>query len=171
MAMSKHRLAGFLCKKTLTFERKIKLLDSNNNKKKRKRSCRQLAEQFNIGKTAAAQIIKNEASIRKEYELFKGKLKRKRKGQFHDNNEILYVWSQKCCTANIYPDGPMLKEEAIEIKKCLDPEEFQNFTLKWLEKWKLSYGVRERKVKSEAGEAPECTVCAWMERLLELKVY
>ena len=34
---------------------------------------------FNIGKTAAVNIIKNEASIRKEYEEFKGDLKRKRK--------------------------------------------------------------------------------------------
>ena len=55
MVMSKHQLARFLSKKTLTLEGKIKLLDSN---KKRKQSCRQLAEQFNIEKTAAAKIIK-----------------------------------------------------------------------------------------------------------------
>ena len=48
-------------------EGKIKLLDAN---KERKQSCRQLAEMFNIGKTAAANIIKNEASIRKECEEF-----------------------------------------------------------------------------------------------------
>ena len=75
MAMSKHQLAGSLTKKTLTLEGKIKLLDAN---KERKQSCRQLAEMFNIGKTAAANIIKNEASIRKEYEEFKGDLKRMR---------------------------------------------------------------------------------------------
>ena len=51
--------------------------------KERKQSCRQLAEMFNIGKTAPANIIKNEASIRKEYE----GLKRKRKGQFNNINE------------------------------------------------------------------------------------
>ena len=49
----------------------------------------------------------------------------------------------KYCTANIYPDGPTLKEKGMEIKKCLDPEEFQNVTASngWLEKWKLSYEV------------------------------
>ena len=167
MAMSKHQLAGSLTKKTLTLEGKIKLLDAN---KERKQSCRQLAEMFNIGKTAAANIIKNEASIRKEYEEFKGDLKRKRKGQFNDINEILYEWFKKCCAANIYPDGPMLKEEAMEIKKCLDKVEFKNFTASngWLEKWKISYGVRERKVNGEAGEVAEYTVSAWMERLVEL---
>ena len=68
--MSKHQLAGSLTKKTLTLEGKIKLLDANKERK--------LAEMFNIGETAAANI-KNEASIRKEYEEFKGDLKRKRK--------------------------------------------------------------------------------------------
>ena len=67
--------------------------------------------------------------------VFKKNLKRKRKGQFHDIGKILYPWLQKCYTAKIYPDGLMLKEEAIEIKKPLDPEKFQNFTAsnEWLE--------------------------------------
>ena len=64
MAKSKHQLACSLTKKTLTLEGKIKLLDPN---KERKQSCQQLVEMFNISKTAAANI-KNEASIRKEYE-------------------------------------------------------------------------------------------------------
>ena len=97
-------------------------------------------------------------------------LKRKRKGQFNDINEILCEWFQKCCAANIYPDRQMLKEEAIEIKKRLGKVEFKNFTASngWLEKWKISYGVRERKVNGKAGEVAEYTVSAWMERLVEL---
>ena len=46
----------------------------------------------------------------------KGNLKINRKGQFHKINEILYEWFKKCCEANIYLDGQMLKEEALEIK-------------------------------------------------------
>ena len=63
----------------------------------------------------------------------------------------------------------MLKE-AIEIKKCLDKVEFKNFTASngWLEKWKISYGLLERKVNREAGEVAEYMVSAWMERLVEL---
>ena len=148
-------------------EGKVKLLDAN---KERKQNCWQLAEMFNIDKTAAANIIKNEASIRKEYEEFKGDLKRKRKGQFNDINEILYEWFKKCCAANIYPDGPMLKEEAMEIKNCLDKVELKIFTTSsgWLEKWKISYGVRERNVNGETGEVAEYMVSAWMGILVEL---
>ena len=148
-------------------EGKIKLLDAN---KERKQSRRQLAEMVNIGKTAAANIIKNEVSIHKEYEEFKGDLNRKSKGQFNDINEIFYKWFKKCCAANIYRDGPMLKEEAMEIEKCFDKVEFENFTASngWLEKWEISSGVRERKVNGAAGEVAEYTVSAWMERLVEL---
>ena len=124
---------------------------------------------FNIGKTATANIIKNEASIGKEYEDFKGDLKRNRKGQFTDINEILYEWFKKSCAANIYSDGPMLKEEDMEINKCSGKVKFKNFTASngWLEKWKISNDVRERKVNGEAGEVAEYTVSAWMERQVE----
>ena len=110
MAISKHQLAGSSNKKTLTLEGKVKVLDAN---KEKKQSCWQLAEIFNIGKTAAANIIKNETSIRKEYEEFKGNLERKIKSQFNDINEILYECFKKRCKANVYPEGPILKEEAI----------------------------------------------------------
>ena len=113
MTMWKHQLAGSLSKKTLTIEEKIKILDGN---KKIRQSCRQLADPFRIGRNAAAKIIKNEASIWQEYERFKGNLRKKRKGQFHKKNEILYEWFKKSCKANVYPDGQMLKGEALEIK-------------------------------------------------------
>ena len=58
--MLKHQLAGSLSKKTLTIEEKIKVIDA---KKKARQSWKQLADQFCIGKTAAAKIIKIEASI------------------------------------------------------------------------------------------------------------
>ena len=102
---------------------------------------------FNIGQTAAANIIKNEVSIRKEYEEFKGDLKRKRKGQFNDINKILYELFKKYCAVNIYPDGPMLKEKAMGIKKGLDKVEIKNFTASngWLEKSKIHMAYEKEK--------------------------
>ena len=69
-------------RKRLTFVGKIKLLDSN---KERKQNLWHFAEQFNIVKTATAKIFKNESFIRKEYKVFRGKTK----GQFPDINEKL----------------------------------------------------------------------------------
>ena len=87
-------------------------------------------------------------------------MKRKRKSQFNDINEILYDWFKLCFAANICFDGPMWKEEVMEIKQCLDKVEFKSLTASndWLEKWKISNSLRERKLNGEAGEVAEYTV-------------
>ena len=56
-----------LNKRCLTLNKKIKIL---NVVKKRKISCREIAEQFKIGKTQAANVVKSEASLRAEYKNF-----------------------------------------------------------------------------------------------------
>ena len=38
--------------------------------KKRKLSCRAMVEEFKIGKTQAANVVKNEAKLREEFEGF-----------------------------------------------------------------------------------------------------
>ena len=65
----------------------------------------------------------------------------------------------------------MLKDEAKEIKKCLDQDESENIAASngWLGKWKPWFGVREIIVNGEADRVPEYAVSTWMERLLELK--
>ena len=52
---SKKREAGKLNKKCLTLDEKIKILDVV---KKRKTSCREIEGQFQIGKTQAANVVK-----------------------------------------------------------------------------------------------------------------
>ena len=54
---SKKREAGKLNKRCLTLDEKIKILDQV---KKIKLSCRAIAEEFKIGKTQAANVVKNE---------------------------------------------------------------------------------------------------------------
>ena len=68
MSLSKLQLAGKLSKKTLSLDEKVKFLDFSKGKPKFR--SRKLAENFKIGKTAAANILKEEKSIRSQYELF-----------------------------------------------------------------------------------------------------
>ena len=60
-------------------------------KGKSKKSCREIAAQFQIGKTAASSILKDGKKLRKEFEFFKGNCKTKRAGQFSLINETLVV--------------------------------------------------------------------------------
>ena len=65
----------------------------------------------------------------------------------------------------------MLKEEASQIKKkYLSNDEFLIFAASsgWLEKWKISYGIREKRGNGESGEVSGEIVNARMERLWEL---
>ena len=168
---SKKREAGKLNKRCLTLDKKNKILDVV---KKTKMSCREIAEQFKIGKTQAANVVKNEASLRAEYENFQGKgfkhLKREKHQKCKAINTILYKWFKKCEASGIHVSGSLLKEEAMDIKDFLNNPDLNDFKASegWLDKWKLSYGIREKQISDEAFDVSELTVGSWIERLREL---
>ena len=58
----------------------------------------------------------------------------------------------------------------MEIKKRLGKEELNDFTTSngWLEGWKSTYGVKEKRLPGEADEIPTTTVEEWIELLPEL---
>ena len=64
----------------------------------------------------------------------------------------------------------MLKEEAMAIKEQLKSSDFDNFRASdgWLDRWKTTYSVKERRVVGEAGDVSTETVTSWMERINEL---
>ena len=67
---SKKTEADKLNKRCLTLDEKIKIL---HEVKIRKLGCRAITEEFKIGKTQAANVVKNEAKLREEFENFQGK--------------------------------------------------------------------------------------------------
>ena len=88
-------------------DEKIKILDET---KKRKLSCRTISEKLNIGKSQAANVMKNESKLRMKNQ------KRENHQRFKVINEISYTWYKKCEAYGIYVNGPLPKEEAMNIK-------------------------------------------------------
>ena len=168
---SKKREAGKLHKRCLTLDEKFKILDVV---KKMKMSCREIAEQVQIGKTKAANVVKNLASLKAEYENFQGKgfkhLERENHQKYKAISTILYKWFKKCEASGIYVSGSLLKEEAMDIKDLLNNPDLNDFKASegWLDKWKLSYGIREKQISGESFDGSEVTVGSWIERLREL---
>ena len=118
MAMSRYQLAGSLEKKTWTLQEIIKFLDYAEANEKL--GCRKLADVFKTGKTAANDTLKNKQMLREQYEHFHDKTeKRSHPGKYKVINDIFYECYQKCCFSNFYPNGPLVKEEAMEIKNQL----------------------------------------------------
>ena len=94
-------------------------------KKISKPGCRKLADIYMIGKTAAANILRNEKKIRGQNEMFCEKSKkRNRHGRYHKINEIFFQWYKRRCVCNIYSNNVMLNGEAKKIK-----ENFRTATL------------------------------------------
>lgn len=169
--LQKKREAGKLNKRCLTLDEKIKILDEN---KKQKMSCRDISKNYSIGKTQAANILKEEKKLREEYENFQGKgfkhIKRSSHQKYKPINEILYTWFNKCESSGIYVNGPLLVEEAMNIKESLNRPELASFMASngWLEKWKLSYSIKEKQISGESLDVPITTIESWMERMQEL---
>ena len=78
--------------------------------------------------------------------------------------------TKNCCYSNFYPNGPLLKEEAMEIKSQFQNSNLDGFVAsdRWLEKWKATYAIKEKRIVGEGGDVPEETVSSWIERLQEL---
>ena len=78
----------------------------------KKLSRRAIAKEFKIWKTQTANIVKNEAILRKVYENFQGKdfkhIKRENHQNFKPINDIIYSCFKKCEIFGIYVNGPLL---------------------------------------------------------------
>ena len=135
-------------------------------------NCREIAEEFKIGKAQTANVVANEA--RAEYENFQGKsYKHTLRGNhlnFKSINDMLYSWYKKCETSSIYVIGSILKEKSMNIKSLLNQSVLENFRASdgWLDKWKLNHGIREKQISEEFLGVLETTVESWMERIKEL---
>ena len=90
--------------------------------------CRKIAENFNVGKTVTATILKEEKRLRKVFEFFSGDRKKRKYGQYHTINKIVFAWYKNCASANVFPGGPILIKEVMLIKKQLNNTDFEHFS-------------------------------------------
>ena len=133
-----------------------------------------IAKEFKIGKTQAANVLKNERTLREEFANFQGKgfknINRRSHQKFKAINDILYSWFKKCEASGIYLNGPLLKEEAMNIKQSSNRPELDGFKASegWLHKWKLSHGIKEKQISGESLDVSKTTIESWVERITEL---
>ena len=121
MPCAKFQLSTRMERKNLSLDEKMKVIDYAN--KNPKTGCRVIAEYFSIENTCFSNILRNTKAVRKECEFFKVNCKKLRHGQYHLIDEVPIAWYKKYASANVFSDGPMLKEEATLIKDRLNKDE------------------------------------------------
>ena len=91
--------------------------------------------------------------------------KRSRKSEYSEINETLYKWFQLATSRNIFPDGKILMESALEIAVSLGMSEEFKACNGWLARWKKRYNISHSTVSGESGDVSSETVESWLERL------
>ena len=133
----------------LTLRHKIALIHEAESGK----SCRQLADQFKIGRTQATSIIKRKADLLLEYDQ-NNSLDCKRKLQKTGNedvNIICWEWFQTARAQNIPLSGPMLQEKALSYAKELGNAEFKASN-GWLESFRKRHNIAFNVISGEAAD-------------------
>ena len=146
-----------------------------NAKQYSSQRCRKLVEHFHVSKTTKPNILKVEEKLRiilTILSILSGEC-----WQYHTiraryinsldiTNKILFAWIKMVHrkTTKVFDDGTILQEKAKLIKERLDNTDFEHFSASdvWLEKWKLSYGLRENHITREAGNIHQITVKSWI---------
>lgn len=131
--------------------------------------CRELGKKFSCSKTQANTIVKKKRKFLDEWESNEGSelKKRGRKQTYDDVNSRLKIWYDRLRQSNVPVSGPLLQEEALEIAKALNVDDF-HASNGWLEKWKKRYNIVNMNVAGEEGDVNEEVVNSWEERAREL---
>ena len=146
----------------LTLRHRIALIHEAESGK----SCRQLVDQFKIGRTQATSIIKRKADLLLEYDQ-NNSLDRKRKLQKTGNedvNIICWEWFQTARAQNIPLSGPMLQEKALSYAKELGNAEYKASN-GWLESFRKRHNIAFNVISGEAADVSSETIDDWKKRI------
>ena len=171
MASASSTLKGATCSRnTLTLKEKYSVI--KEAEKHAKPDIKAIATQFHCGKTQVYTILQKRASITEMYESnasdgLQHCSKRSRTSKYADVNDKLYEWYLMAVRKNIYPDGPILCEQAKKIAERLGIADFKASN-GWFEKWKVKHNIKKMKISGESGSVSGQTIDSWKERLPEI---
>lgn len=106
------------------------------------KSQRELADRYNISKTAVGEMIRNKEILKSYYEI-NANTKRKRfstNSKFGDINEVVWQWFKTARQNGVQMSGPMIQEKALQVAQELHVADFKGSN-GWLHSWKSRYNV------------------------------
>lgn len=156
MAASKNRKLV-----SLSLEQRISVIRESEKGK----SQRQLASEFNCGKSQIQNTIANRVRYVKEWEENANKNSKKRRWQpFEDVNNAVLEWFNRARAKGLPISGPMVQEKALKFASDLGIPNF-NASNGWLDRFRVRHGIVFRAVCGESAEVNQDVVSDWKSRL------
>ncbi|XP_042911503.1 tigger transposable element-derived protein 4-like [Parasteatoda tepidariorum] len=153
-------------RKILTLKENIELLEYSKHQKS---SVRKLVEHFKIGKTQAADIIKNREKLMKLW------CENGNKNQIRISSEngpgfkidrCVFDWFSEVRSKKYPVSGPMLQEKAREAAEKLGIKDFKASN-GWLEKFRKRH-ISFKSISGESASVDTDMVKEWLEKLPSL---
>lgn len=148
-------------RKCLTFEERLKVLEQSKCK-----SARQIALDFNIGKTQVQNILKRKTEIVSEM-ASNVNMDRKRVRRPTGNeevNDLVWTWFQDMTSRKLPLSGPLIKTRALKFAEELGNTNFKASN-GWLESFLRRHNIVFSSMNGERGDVDLQTVNEWTQKL------
>lgn len=138
------------------------------NESKKGRSQRDLANQFNCGKSQIQNCLANRERFLKEWEENVNKSKKKSRWQPNEEiNSAVFEWFNRARAKGLPVTGPMLQEKALKFASDL---QVVNFTASngWLDRFRMRHNIVFRAICGESAQVNEDIVVEWKLRVPQI---
>ncbi|XP_030754388.1 tigger transposable element-derived protein 4-like [Sitophilus oryzae] len=150
-------------KRMLTLKEKIDVIEFYNIGKP---SVRTQADKFKIGKTQAAEIIKNKEELLRKWSSNVNILQKRSffKTEGYNIDRATYEWFVKARAKNIPLSGTLIRSKAKEIASKLDYVTF-NASSGWLERFKKRHNITFKTISGESASVNPEDVRSFIEKI------
>lgn len=150
-------------RKFLTLKEKVAIIDYH---KREKCGVRKLSEVFKIGKTQAAEIVKKQEELVKEWHLNgnEQRIKLFQSGSGALIDKATLEWFGKIRSQNVPASGPMIQVKALEFAAELGIGDFKASN-GWLERFRKRHGINFRAICGESSSVNMEIVENWQEKI------
>ena len=147
----------------LTLKEKINLIDAS-----RTQSQRQLADQFNVGKSQVQRILKRKAEFMEAFEENQRSDKKRRCTGASSSYELIdaatWRWFNHARSLNLPVSGPFIQQKALDYAKRRNVPDFKASN-GWLERFKARHSISCAVISGERASVDVQLVDEWKEKL------
>ncbi|CAF1368482.1 unnamed protein product [Rotaria sordida] len=153
-------------RRDLTLAEKVELIRKNEQNV----PYRKLAGEYKISIGSVSNIVKRKVEYIENYEQNENSNKKRNlRDEFSQQlDQKVYEWFVQQRSKNIPISGPLLQEQARQIRQQLGGSNADDFKASngWLEKFRKRHGIQYRTINGESASVDPATVDEWKKRLV-----